>query len=95
LKTHRSAESRCDWAKLHLLRGERTLAELASACMISPAALEYAEAHDAGLSESMIDRLAAFFDLPADALRARSQAVPLELVSSLGMGSSLRIAADD
>ena len=95
MSAHRPAEARCDWAKLNALRGDRTLAELAALCMISRDALEYAERHDSGLSASMLCRLASVFDLPSDGLVAKPEPVPVELVSSLGMGSSLRIAADD
>jgi transcriptional regulator with XRE-family HTH domain len=92
---HRPAESRCDWRKLHALRGDRTLAELAAVCGISSSALEYAEAHDSGLSASMLDRLAAALNLPAAELQANPEAMQMELISSLGLGSSLRAVADD
>lgn len=95
LVPHRPAESRCDWRKLHGLRGNRTLAELAAVCQISASALEYAEAHDSGVSPSMLERLSAALNLPPAELRVKPQEVPVELVSSLGLGSSLRAVADD
>jgi hypothetical protein len=89
-KVLRHSESRCNWPLVHSLMGTRTLAQLARDASISADALAFAEAHNAGLSQGMLERLAGVLGCSLDALKVRSEhPVKDAELTSLGLGGGI------
>jgi hypothetical protein len=91
-KVLRHSESRCNWPLVHSLKGERTLGRLARDAGISADALRFAEAHNSGLSEGMLERLAGVLGVPLEALKAARSERPVKdayELTSLGLGGGI------